>query len=30
VRYLRRGPARNIIGLALGQKVREQLLEALR
>jgi len=30
VRYLRRGPARNIIGLTLGQKVREQLLEALR
>ncbi len=30
VRYLRRGPARNIVGLELGEKVREQLLEVLR
>jgi len=30
VRYLRRGAARNIVGLELGEKVRERLLEALR
>lgn len=30
VRYLRRGGRRNIIGLELGEKVREQLIEALR
>src|SRR5450432_1681094 len=30
VRYLRRNGARNIIGLGLGEKVREQLLAALR
>jgi hypothetical protein len=30
VRYLSRGAVRNIIGLELGEKVREQLLDALR
>ena len=30
VRYLRRGGARNVVGLELGEKVRERLLEALR
>ncbi|GEM_PF-1751850 len=29
VRYLRRGPVCNVIGLELSQKVREQLLDAL-
>ena len=30
VRYLRRGGAKNIIGLELGEKVRKQLIEGLR
>jgi hypothetical protein len=30
VRYFRRGPMRNVIGLELSQKVRQQLLDALR
>jgi hypothetical protein len=30
VRYFRRGPARNVIGLELSQKVQQQLLDALR
>jgi hypothetical protein len=30
VRYYRRGPARNVIGLELSQKVRQQLLDAIR
>jgi len=30
VRYFRRGPMRNIIGLELSQKVRQDLLDALR
>jgi len=30
VRYVRRGGIRNVIGLELGEKVREQLIEALR
>ena len=30
VRYVLRGGVRNIVGLELGEKVREQLLEALR
>jgi hypothetical protein len=30
VRYFRRGPTSNIIGLELNQKVRQQLLDALR
>ena len=30
VRYFRRGPMRNVIGLELSQKVQQQLLDALR
>lgn len=30
VRYFRRGPMRNVIGLELNQKVHQQLLDALR
>ena len=30
VRYFRRGPMSNIIGLELSQKVRQQLLDVLR
>jgi len=30
VRYFRRGPMRNVIGLELSQQVRQQLLDALR
>ncbi len=30
VRYFRRGPMHNVIGLELSQKVRQQLLDALR
>ncbi len=30
VRYFRRGPVQNVIGLELSQKVHQQLLDALR
>jgi hypothetical protein len=30
IRYFRRGPMRNVIGLELSQKVQQQLLDALR
>jgi len=30
VRYVRRGGARNLVGLELGEKVRERLLDAAR
>ncbi len=30
VRYFRRGPMRNVIGVELSQKVRQQLLDTLR
>jgi len=30
VRYFRRGPMRNLIGLELNQKVHQQLLDAMR